>query len=43
MYTAVPCQTVVALNTSHAPFYAAPTDLALHLGALPSRLSPATA
>jgi pimeloyl-ACP methyl ester carboxylesterase len=36
MYTAVPCQTVVTLDTGHAPFYAAPADLAMHLDVLSS-------
>jgi pimeloyl-ACP methyl ester carboxylesterase len=34
MYTAVPCDTVVAMDTSHMPQYAAPETLAAHLSAL---------
>ncbi len=43
MYTAVPCQAVVTLDTGHASFYAAPADLALRLSALPSQARAATA
>lgn len=33
MYTATPCEQVITMNTSHSPFYAAPTVLAAHLHA----------
>lgn len=31
MYTAVPCEEVISMNTSHSPFFSAPLDLASHL------------
>jgi pimeloyl-ACP methyl ester carboxylesterase len=34
MYTALPCRKVVMLNTSHSPFFSAPTDLAGQLHGL---------
>jgi pimeloyl-ACP methyl ester carboxylesterase len=34
MYTAVPCQTVVSLDTGHSPFWCAPQDLVAQLTAL---------
>lgn len=34
MHTAVPCDTVVTLDTGHSPQYAAPAALAAGLGAL---------
>lgn len=34
MYAAVPCQKVIAMDTSHSPFFSAPETLAAHLGSL---------
>jgi pimeloyl-ACP methyl ester carboxylesterase len=34
MYTALPCQQVISMNTSHSPFLSAPDDLAAHLMSL---------
>lgn len=34
MYAAVPCDTVISMDTSHSPHYAAPETLAAHLSAL---------
>lgn len=34
MYTAVPCQKVISMNTSHSPFLSAPEELVSHLTAL---------
>lgn len=31
MYTALPCQKVISMNTSHSPFFSAPGELATHL------------
>lgn len=31
MYTALPCERVITMNTSHSPFFAAPQELAKHL------------
>lgn len=31
MYEATPCQTVISMNTGHAPFFSAPEALAAHL------------
>jgi hypothetical protein len=34
LYTAVPCEKVIAMDTSHSPFFSAPGELARHLMAL---------
>src|SRR5437868_5719798 len=34
MYTAMPCQQAISLQTGHSPFYAAPEQLARELSAL---------
>jgi pimeloyl-ACP methyl ester carboxylesterase len=34
LYTALPCQKVIAMDTSHSPFFSAPGELAAHLMAL---------
>jgi pimeloyl-ACP methyl ester carboxylesterase len=34
MYTRLPCQQVISLNTSHSPFLAAPDELVRHLASL---------
>lgn len=34
LYTAVPCQLVLSMDTSHSPFFSAPGELARHLTAL---------
>jgi pimeloyl-ACP methyl ester carboxylesterase len=34
MYTALPCEKVITLNTSHNPYLSAPESLANHLLAL---------
>jgi pimeloyl-ACP methyl ester carboxylesterase len=34
MYTALPCQKVISMNTSHSPFLSAPEELAAHLTSL---------
>ena len=34
LYTAVPCQHVISMDTSHSPFFSAPGELARHLMAL---------
>ena len=34
LYTAVPCQQVISMDTSHSPFFSAPGELARHLMAL---------
>lgn len=34
MYTALPCQRVISMDTSHSPFFSAPEELAAHLSAL---------
>ncbi len=34
MYTAVPCEQVISMNTSHSPFFSAPDELATHLMSL---------
>ena len=31
LYTAIPCETVISMNTSHSPFFSAPEVLAKHL------------
>jgi hypothetical protein len=31
MYTAVPCQKVISMNTSHSPFFSTPDELVAHL------------
>lgn len=31
LYTALPCEKVISLNTSHSPFFSAPEELASHL------------
>jgi pimeloyl-ACP methyl ester carboxylesterase len=31
MYTALPCQRVISMDTSHSPFLSAPEELAAHL------------
>ncbi len=31
MYTHVPCEKVISMNTSHSPFFSAPDELAAHL------------
>lgn len=37
MYERLPCQKVISMDTGHAPFYAAPEELAGHLTYLPAR------
>ena len=34
MYTAVPCERVISMNTSHSPFFSQPQELARHLHSL---------
>jgi len=34
MYTTVPCEQVISMNTSHSPFFSAPDELARHLHSL---------
>jgi pimeloyl-ACP methyl ester carboxylesterase len=34
MFTTMPCQNVIAMNTSHSPFFSAPEELARHLVSL---------
>ena len=34
MYTAVPCERVISMNTSHSPFFSQPESLARHLHSL---------
>jgi len=34
LYTALPCQQVITMDTSHSPFFSAPGELAAHLMAL---------
>jgi pimeloyl-ACP methyl ester carboxylesterase len=34
MYTAMPCERVITMDTDHSPFFSAPAELARHLGAL---------
>jgi pimeloyl-ACP methyl ester carboxylesterase len=34
LYTAVPCQQVISMDTSHSPFFSAPGEVARHLAAL---------
>jgi pimeloyl-ACP methyl ester carboxylesterase len=34
MYTALPCQRVVSMDTSHSPFFSAPEELVAHLTAI---------
>ncbi len=34
MYSALPCRKVIAMNTSHSPFFSAPEELAAHLKSL---------
>ena len=34
MYTTMPCEKVISMNTSHSPFFAAPEELASHLSSL---------
>ncbi|HEY94754.1 MAG TPA: alpha/beta fold hydrolase [Dehalococcoidia bacterium] len=34
MYTHVPCEKVISMNTSHSPFFSAPEELAAHLSSL---------
>jgi len=34
MYTAIPCERVLSMNTSHSPFLSAPKELAGHLASL---------
>lgn len=34
MYTALPCQRVVSMDTSHSPFFSAPEELVAHLAAV---------
>lgn len=34
MYTALPCQKVISMDTSHSPFFSAPEELAAHLTSL---------
>ncbi len=34
MYTALPCQRVVSMDTSHSPFFSAPEELVTHLAAI---------
>jgi hypothetical protein len=36
MYTALPCQKIISMETSHAPFLAAPEELVKHLTTLAS-------
>ncbi len=36
MYTALPCQIIISMETSHAPFFSAPEDLVTHLTSLES-------
>jgi hypothetical protein len=31
LYTALPCQQVITMDTSHSPFFSAPGELAAHL------------
>ena len=37
MYERMPCEKVISMDTGHAPFYAAPEELAGHLASLPVR------
>ena len=37
MYERIPCRKVISIDTGHAPFYAAPEELAGHLTSLPVR------
>ncbi|MFH1490798.1 MAG: alpha/beta hydrolase, partial [Pseudomonadota bacterium] len=34
MFTALPCQQVMSLNTGHSPFFSAPGELVRHLTSL---------
>jgi pimeloyl-ACP methyl ester carboxylesterase len=34
MYTALPCQRVISMNTDHSPFFSAPEELVSHLTAI---------
>lgn len=34
MYTALPCQRVISMDTSHSPFFSAPEELVAHLAAI---------
>jgi pimeloyl-ACP methyl ester carboxylesterase len=34
LYTALPCQKVISMDTSHSPFFSAPEELGEHLGSL---------
>jgi pimeloyl-ACP methyl ester carboxylesterase len=34
LYTALPCQKVITMNTSHSPFFSAPEELVTHLASL---------
>ena len=34
LYTSLPCQKVITMDTSHSPFFSAPGELAAHLMAL---------
>lgn len=34
MYTALPCQQIIAMQTSHSPFFSAPQELVSHLASL---------
>jgi pimeloyl-ACP methyl ester carboxylesterase len=36
MYTALPCQQIITMDTSHSPFFSAPEELARHLTLLAS-------
>ena len=36
MYTDLPCEKVISMDTSHSPFMSAPKELANHLMSLPS-------
>jgi hypothetical protein len=34
MHTALPCQSVISMDTSHSPFFSAPEELVAHLTAI---------
>jgi pimeloyl-ACP methyl ester carboxylesterase len=36
MYTALPCQQIISMETSHSPFFSAPEELVRHLTSLES-------
>lgn len=39
MYTAVPCERVISMDTDHSPFFSAPDQLVGHLDAVSARLT----